>query len=116
MLLPDSVDIVGQQFLWYNEYSTPPQWEVEEPNLENIYQEHPWWINAYFPATLKRYQLTFGRRLLLYGYLYLEGEREYFCRAKSEAASDFEHRSVKQIADNFKINLEAEGRMGKVVG
>lgn len=99
----DSLDIIAKKFIWYNEFSTPKVYEVEEPELNNFFKENKDLSLKYFPSIVKKYNLTFGRKIIFYCYLYELGDKEYILKLCRESMTNGEKKSFEQALNNHNI-------------
>lgn len=72
----DSLKEVMRLFLWYDNYSTPKKWVLEEKDIDEVFKAHPEWIKRFLLQILDKYDdLPFYIRANLSSYLYQEGEK-----------------------------------------
>ena len=101
---PTSFKEVAQRILWYNGYSKPPRYEVEDPEADEIYLHNKEWVILYFPDILKYYNLNFPDQILLMCYLYVSGKPEYLRSfLNKRTLTDSEKEILSYNLNNFKI-------------
>lgn len=104
----DSVKMIAEHFIWYNEHSSPPRYEIEEPDLDEWYLKNQALVPRYFPLILTYYDLIFGYKTLILCYLYIEGEKQYLEELLShrELLTEGEQAILNNDLRNFGISAE----------
>jgi hypothetical protein len=78
----DSVKVVASYFLSHDVFIN--SFIVSDRDIEEAYQENKDWVKKFFPAILKKYDLTLYSQFSLAIYLYLEGEKEHLKKLWTE--------------------------------
>ncbi len=103
----DSLAIVASKFIWFDEYSNPKTYVVEEPDINDVYLKHPEWVHKYFHDILNRYSLRFNDKVLISCYLYLENDKKYLELLSSDSSLTKEQKYIISLhTNNFKIIIK----------
>jgi len=102
----DSIKIIASKFIWFNEFSKPQKYVIEEPDIEDFYQKYPKESKKYFPLIRERYQLDFNEDFFLRCYIFLLGNKDVFSDIDFSKLDEEQNRIVELNFKNFNISIK----------
>lgn len=102
----DSIQVIASKFIWFNEYSKPKKYVIEEPDIEEFYQQYPKESKKYFPLIREHYELDFNEDFFLRCYIFLLGNKDVFLDIDFSKLDDEQKRIVELNFRNFNISID----------
>jgi len=102
----DSVKIIASKFIWFNEYSKPNKYVIEEPDIEDFYKQYPKESKKYFPLIREEFRLDFNEDFFLRCYIFMLGNEDVFSDIDFSKLDEEQKRIAELNFRNFNIHLK----------